>query len=147
MINLNGDVDETDLKILNMLENNSRRPLREIGEELGIATSTVYERMKKMEENEVIKRYTIEKNFKKIGMNVLSFVLIKISSGNYKKVAKEIKDIDQVLEVHAASGEYDLVTKIAIKDNSSLQDIVDQVNEMNYVDSTLTMFVMNTYKG
>ena len=144
---LNGDVDETDLEILNMLEDNSRRPLREIGEELEIATSTVYERMKKLEEKDIIKRYTIEKNFKKIGLNVLSFVLIKISSGNYKKVAKEIKDFDQVLEVHAASGEYDLVTKIATKDNSSLQDIVDKINEMDYVDSTLTMFIMNTYKG
>ena len=73
------DPDEKDYKILALLEENARLTTGEIAKELDIPQTTVHNRIKKMKQNKVIKRFTIDLNRKMIGRGLVAYILCTVS--------------------------------------------------------------------
>ncbi|ASJ02850.1 transcriptional regulator [Thermococcus profundus] len=139
-------LDEIDKKILMILQENSRSPLREIAREVNLAESTVYERIKKLRERGVIQKFTVVLDPGSLGLNILAFVLIKAKAGMYSHVASELKKYRKIVEVYETTGDYDMIAKIRTRDSDELNEFLDKIGDVEGVESTHTMVVLKVHK-
>lgn len=119
-------LDDLDWRILNVLQENSRQTYTEIGSRLGVAHSTIYDRIKKLEREEVIKKYTAIINREKIGMNYITAIMtIFTNPKESENVAEQLAAYKQVLEVSTSlSEELLIITKIVAEDREKLHDFI-----------------------
>ncbi len=114
-------LDQTDLKILKALQDNARQTYTEIGRDLDLAHSSVYERIKKMERHRIIRKYTAIVDMEKIGPIVLALVTVFTDPKENKHVAEELAKSPKVLEVYTSLSEELLVlVKVASRSQEEL---------------------------
>ena len=120
--------DELDWAILRILQENSRQTYTEIGSRLNLAHSTVYDRIKKMEEKGIIKKYSVIIDPKKAGVKVLTAMLtIFTDPKESEKVAKELAKYKEVLEVSTSlSEELCVIAEVVAEDQEKLHSFIAQ---------------------
>jgi len=146
-------LDETDYSILDMLKSNSKVRIHIIARKLGIPSSTVHHRIKKLEEKSIIKKWTIIPDPKKVGFNIKSFVLIFVDVTNLKRIGKTQKDIAEILKkipnvenVDIITGEADLLVSIRAGDMQDFQNILlDKIQSIEGIVKTKTMISLNEF--
>lgn len=119
-------LDATDLKILEALQNDARQTYTVIGKSLGIAHSTVYDRLKRMEKYGVIKKYTAIIDTDKIGAkNIIALMTVFTDPKESERVAKKICEAPQVLEVYTSlSEELQIIAKVVAENQESLHTFI-----------------------
>jgi DNA-binding Lrp family transcriptional regulator len=143
-------IDSKFRDILNLMQQNCRLSIREIAKKLSMIPSSVYNRIKKLEEDGFIKKYSAILSREKIGYNVLGVVLVSYKKGelSQKELAEKISKFSQVQDVFIVSGEWDLVLKVTEKDVNSLGEFVtEKLRKIPEVDKTETMIVLNDIKS
>ena len=121
------DLDKIDLKILKLLQQNARIPMTELAEKVGLSTTPVTERVKRLERDNIISGYHARLNPHAVGQSLLVFVEIKLrsKSGNiFEDFRREVTRIPQILECHLVSGEYDYLIKVRLPDMSASRDML-----------------------
>lgn len=135
-------IDEKDELILEELKKNARKPTKHIAESIDIPRVTVHTRIQKLIERNIIEKFTIITNYKKIGLPVTSFVFISTKTDiekNLEKITEQIATIKNVYEVHLISGEWDILVKIRGKTIEEIGEIVIQkIRPINGVAKTIT---------
>ena len=139
-------IDETDKEILNILQDDARTSFRIVAQKLGVSESTVYMRVKKMEKNGVITGYRTVIDSRKVGKNLLAFVLVRAKPTLYIEVLDALKEIDEIYEVYDVTGTYYAVLKVRTKDPVELASILDKIGTLEGVDSTETAVVLRIKK-
>ncbi len=139
-------LDEVDRKILRILQKNSRTPLREISKEVGLAESTVYERIKKLKERGIIQRFTVMLDPEALGFHIMAFILIKAQAGMYTNVASELARYPQIVEIYETTGDYDMLIKIRTSGSDELNEFLDRIGNVDGVVATHTMVVLKVHK-
>lgn len=119
-------LDTTDLEILRALQNDSRETYGAIGKRLGIAHSTVYDRIRKMEEQKVIKNYTTTVDAEKIGVrNITAIVTVYADPKETERVAEKLAALSQVLEVYTSlSEELLVIAKVTASSQEDLHEFI-----------------------
>jgi len=119
-------LDDLDWKILQILQENAKLTFTEIGNTLGVAHSTVYDRIKKMEEVGIIEKYTVLFNLDKLGLkNVTALVTIFTDPKESENVAQKLCESKHVLEVSTSlSEELIIIAKIVAKDQENLHSFI-----------------------
>jgi len=135
-------LDEKDLAIIKALEEDSRRSTKAMSEDLGIPRATVHERIKRMAEKGVIKRFTISLDHSALGEPIVAFILVSFlpnAKVSQREVAQRISHLDGVYEVHLISGEYDMLVKVRGRSMEGIGDLViGRIREVEGVGRTLT---------
>ncbi|NJE09394.1 Lrp/AsnC family transcriptional regulator [Thermococcus sp. MAR1] len=139
-------LDDIDRKILAILQKNSRTPLREISKEVNLAESTVYERIKKLKERGIIKKFTVILDPESLGFKILAFILIKAKAGEYSHVASELKKYPEIVEIFETTGDHDMLVKIRTRGSEELNEFLDTIGEIEGVVATHTMVVLKVHK-
>ena len=124
------DLDKTDRKILRLLQQNARIPMTELAEKVGLSTTPVTERVRRLERDGYITGYHARLNPHALGQNLLVFVEIKLrsKSGNiFEDFRREVLKIPQILECHLVSGEYDYLIKVRLPDMSAYRDMLGNI--------------------
>ena len=124
------DLDKIDLKILKLLQQNARIPMTELAEKVGLSTTPVTERVKRLERDSIISGYHARLNPDAVGQSLLVFVEIKLrsKSGNiFEDFRREVTRIPQILECHLVSGEYDYLIKVRLPDMSAYRDMLGNI--------------------
>ena len=144
-------IDEKDEKIIEELKKNSRNTTKNIAKNLKIPRVTVHDRLNKMKEKGIIKKFTVNIDYKKIGFPTEVFIFVSFQSGldiSQRELAKRISIIRGIYEVHIISGEYDLLLKVR---GESLEKIgklvVDKLRKIEGVGRTLTFACFETIKS
>jgi Lrp/AsnC family transcriptional regulator for asnA, asnC and gidA len=119
-------LDSLDWKILKALQENSKQTYSEVGRQLGVAHSTVYDRIRKMEKNGVIKKWTVDIDHEKIGMNyVTARMTVYTDPKESENVAKKLSEAKQVLEVSMSlSEELLIIVKVIARDQDELHSFI-----------------------
>jgi len=119
-------LDSLDWEILKALQENSKQTYSEVGRQLGVAHSTVYDRIRKMEKNGVIKKWTVDIDHEKIGMNyVTARMTVYTDPKESENVAKELSAAKEVLEVSMSlSEELLIIAKVIARDQDELHSFV-----------------------
>ena len=115
-------LDDTDLKILEALQEDATQTYTAIGKNLGVAHSTVYDRIKKMEHHGIIKKYIAVIDAEKAGTrNITAIMTIYTDPKESEKVAEKLCQASQVLEVYTSlSEELQIIAKVVAENQESL---------------------------
>jgi len=121
-------LDDLDWKILKALQNDARQTYTEIGRRLGLAHSTIYDRIKRMEEQGIIKEYTTIFDLQRIGIKkVTAIVTVFTDPKEIENVAKKLSEFTQVSEVFTSlSEELLVIAKVIAEDPDSLHSFIAQ---------------------
>ncbi|MFW6108846.1 MAG: Lrp/AsnC family transcriptional regulator [archaeon] len=132
-------VDEKDIIILQKLQEDMTKSYKAIADELDMPATTVYNRVKKMEESRVIKGYKPILDATKLGFPTTCFLLITVtfkdSKGNVLDlghIAEEIAEDPRVQEVHIVAGDWDILVKMKTKDVQQIGDFIN--NRLRYIE-------------
>jgi len=143
-------LDEKDMAILDELIKDSRKTTKAIARELDIPRATVHDRIVKMEQKKLIKKYTAIPDYSQLGIGVTAFILVQFSPQegmSQRETAEEIAELRGIYEVHMISGEYDMLLKVR---GSSMEEIgklvIDRLREIKGVARTLTCACFTTVK-
>lgn len=114
-------IDATDLKILNILQQNARTSNAQIARELGMAPSAILERIRKLEEREVIRGYEARIDPEVLGLSLLAYVFVRSDEApGEARVGELLARIPEVQEVHHIAGEDCFLVKVRTADARSL---------------------------
>ena len=143
-------IDKKDELILKELEKNSRETATSLSRTLNIPRVTIHDRIQKMINNKIIKKFTIIPDYKKINQGCKVFIFVSFRSDydiSQKELAKKISKINGIYEVNIISGEYDLLLKVR---GSTLDEIgklvVEKLRQIKGVGKTLTFACFDTIK-
>ncbi|MGC8817038.1 MAG: Lrp/AsnC family transcriptional regulator [Candidatus Hadarchaeum sp.] len=140
-------MDNVDLKLLKMLVEDAHTPLRKLGREVGLSTSGVRRRIKKLEKNGVIKKYAAIIDPKKYGYGVTAFISVDADSRELGELTKSLSHRHEVCELHRTTGGHDLMIKVKVKDVDALNKFVDDhIRCFDSVKRVRTTLAMETIK-
>lgn len=143
-------LDARDLAILKLLQQNARITVKEISEKIHLSTTPVHERIKRMEENGVIKQYVTLLDHAKVkkGLMVICYVSLKEHSKNAgNKFIKTIHELNEVTECFNISGEFDFMLKVVCEDMNAYYDFhVNRLSPIENMGHVQSVFVMGIIK-
>ena len=120
-------VDDLDKQLIEELKNNSRLSFADLGRKINLSPSAVRERVQKLEDTGVIQKYTIQLDNKKLGNDLEAFILLKVFPGQLIHILKKIKSFKEVKEAHRITGSQNIHLKVVVKNQLSLQGLLDQL--------------------
>ena len=147
-------IDDTNLKILALLQEDCKLGVQKISESVGKGISTVHARIKAMEHSKIIKQYSAILDPVLLNRPTLALIFVTIRYRvpgepdllSQKEFCQEIAKHPFVQEVFVLSGQYDVFLKVRTRDVEEMNRfIVDFLRELPAVDRTLTMFVMDNF--
>lgn len=140
-------IDEIDLKIIELLQENSRIRHSELAEKVKLTVPAISERIKKLEDRGLIERYTTKINFKKVGYDVIAFIFVFMESSKYYPgFVQRAKQEEEILECHSITGEGSHLLKVVTKNTSTLEKILSRIQAWPGVTGTKTNVVLSTIK-
>jgi len=139
-------LDEVDKAILRELISNARLSFREIARRIGVSTATVANKVRKMEEEGVIRGYTTIVDAEKLGYDIVAVIEVVISKGKVANVEEEIAKAPNVQAVYDVTGESDAIIVARFKSRAELSNFVKKLLSMEYVERTITHVVLNVKK-
>lgn len=143
------DLDNTDLQILERMQDNARISNADLARELNMAPSAVLERVKKLEQKNVIIRYSARINPAAVQQKLVAFMFIRSSEGFTcsSQTAKNLAQIPEIQEVHHIAGEDCFLVKIRTTDAASLMELMrNSLQKIPNIASTKTTIVLETVK-
>lgn len=141
-----GEVDETDMKIVQMLEKDARTSFREIAKKLRISEGTVYNRVKRMQEADVIKGFSVRSDPMKLGKDLAAVIGLRVLGGHLVEVEKAVAKYDEVRAVYDVTGDYDAILVARFSTRAELNRFIKDVLANEFVDRTATYIVLNVVK-
>ncbi|HTS45967.1 MAG TPA: Lrp/AsnC family transcriptional regulator [Puia sp.] len=145
---MDDSLDKIDLHILQSMQANARISNVDLARELKMAPSAVLERVKKLEQNQVIKEYTTQINPDVFDQKLLAFIFIKATDGlGCSTTGLALSKIPEVQEVHHVAGEDCYLVKVRTNDSASLMSLMrNKFSKIPNILSTKTTIVLETVK-
>ena len=142
------NVDNISLKILGLLQENARMSYTEIGQRIGMASTSVKERIEKMEDSGVISQYTIKLDNEKLGYPINAIITVSCSGAYTPKeqvIVDMLSEYPQVLEVLRISGKNDFLVKVCVQSMEEYKEINDKLGKFGQIETSfiVTSFVNN----
>ncbi|MBW7888270.1 MAG: Lrp/AsnC family transcriptional regulator [Bacteroidetes bacterium] len=140
-------IDDIDITILDILQKNGRTRRNDLAQTVGLSIPSISERLKKLEENGVIKGFFAELDPKKVGKDITAFIKVSVDkSKHYQAFIEQAKLLDEVLEIHAITGDGSHLLKVRTENTSSLEKLLSKIQAWNGVTMTSTSLVLSTHK-
>ena len=141
------DLDALDLRIVDRLLRDGRAPAAQIAEEIGLSRPAVADRIEKLERNGVIRGTTVVIEPQSLGRHVTAFVAARGAKLTPRGLAvfKALMKSDEILEVHTVAGDDCYLIKVRTDSLTSLNALVNQINEAPISLVTRTTIVMQTH--
>jgi Lrp/AsnC family transcriptional regulator len=143
---INIELDSKDIKILNILQEDSTLSVQAISGQIGLTNNPCWRRIKRLQDSGVIEKNTIAINRQLIGLGTTAFVTLRIESHNIEwldRFAACINEMPEVIECHRMTGDVDYLLKLAVRDlihyDAVYQKLVTKVPGLIDVSSTFSM--------
>ncbi|MCL7765012.1 Lrp/AsnC family transcriptional regulator [Polaribacter sp. Z014] len=144
-------LDTIDKKLINLLQENCKQTTKQLSLHLNLSVTAVYERVKKLENQKVIKKYVAIINKNKIEKSFLVFCHIKLIQHSKEYVTtfeREVLKLEEVSECFHVSGDYDYILKIYVKDMDAYRNfMVTKLTAIKYIGSTHSIFTIEQVKN
>lgn len=144
-------LDSTDKKLINLVQQNSKQTTKQLSLQLNLSVTAVYERIKKLEKEKIIKKYVAIINKNKIEKSFLVFCHIKLVQHTKEHIItfeREISKLEEVSECFHVSGDYDYILKIYTKNMETYRDFMTtKLTAIKYIGSTHSIFTIGEVKN
>jgi len=144
-------LDAIDKKLLFLLQNDCKKTTKELSLKLNLSVTAVYERIKKLEREGVITKYVALVNKSKIDKGFVVFCHLKLVQHTKEFLTRfenEVVQLNEVLECHHVSGDYDYILKVLVKDMQAYREfLVTKLTSLQHIGSTQSTFMISEVKN
>ena len=130
-------MDRTDYQILNLLQRDSRTTLKCIGDQVGLTAPAVSERIRRMEEKGVIKRFSISIDRTLLDCNLTGFILIALFPEKYSQFCKFCEETPAITAHHHLVGKLNGLLRFAVKDTHELDNLLSNSSFISFKSAFL----------
>lgn len=120
-------VDALNWQILKCLQENARMSNAEIGRRIGVSSPAVAERIKKMEDAEVIQSYRTLVSPLEMGYQLKAIITLRAFMGMLKPFLEKVKTYDEVINCYRITGNENIVMEVVLKNQQHLEEFIDQL--------------------
>ena len=121
------ELNDVDLQLLEILQEDARRPFSAIARDLKIPESTVRYRVERLQEGGVISRFMAILDPRKIGQAITAIALIKVDAGLIEEASKRLAAFDESHHLFRSTGTYDLVSVVHARDMRHLNELITNI--------------------
>ena len=139
-------VDEKDLEIIKLLEENARTPLTRIAEKIGMSDVAVRKRLKRLEEEGIIKAYRLRLDHAKLGYRARALIGFNVEAGRLLEVVRELSENPNVKFLAITSGDSMVIADYWAKDNTELEKFVSELRSKYNIKDIKPSLVLEVVK-
>lgn len=144
-------LDEIDIKILTLLQENSRLTNKEIASAIHLSPTPTFERVKRLEREGYIEKYMAVLNAEKLNRGFIAFCYISMKQHTYdnsQRIMEAVQKIPEIVECYNISGDYDFLLKIYVSDMKAYQQFVLKIlGDIDCIGSLNSSFVLGEVKN
>ena len=143
-------MDKIDIKILKILQENCKITNLDLSKRIGLSPAPTLERVKKLEQTQIIDSYHAKVSPQAIGLSVKTFVLVSLAwhrPNALENFIKKIKSIGEITECYIITGEADILMKIICKDIPTYENILFKtLSQIEEIERMKTLMTLSTVK-
>jgi Lrp/AsnC family leucine-responsive transcriptional regulator len=143
-------LDETDKKILRILQNNGRITNLQLSQEIGLSPAPTLERVRKLEKAGVIKGYHAFVNAQLLGFGlkvIIQVSLVRQIENAVQTFSQKINEIEEIIECNQVTGDYDYIIKVLVKDIAEYDKLVnDKLSKIEEIGQMRSSVILSTVK-
>ncbi|GJQ62907.1 MAG: AsnC family transcriptional regulator [Melioribacteraceae bacterium] len=140
-------LDRIDIQILSILQQNGRTKRSVIAEKVGLSLPSLSERIKKLEDHEIIQGYFTRVNRKAFNFDIMVIInVITESSKNFQVLSENVHSTPEILECYSVLGDSSHIMKAMVKDTEALEKLLGKIQSWPGVARTVTNFVLSAIK-
>ncbi|MBI2654084.1 Lrp/AsnC family transcriptional regulator [Candidatus Woesearchaeota archaeon] len=140
-------MDKLDLGIIETLSKNSRTPFMEIARKLKVSESTIRKRVSKLEDEGIIKKYSLVVDTNKIGIAHRALIGVDVTPEKYLDVAKKLAEFDGVKFAASTTGDHMFMLEVWTKNDDELRAVSDKLKGIDGVTRICPAIIKDTLKG
>jgi Lrp/AsnC family transcriptional regulator, leucine-responsive regulatory protein len=137
------DLDRKDFALLEALQQNASQRLEDLARLVKLAPSSVHERLRRLERERVIQKWTVDVDLAALGLGVVAFVGIR-ATRPCSELLESIKEIPSVEECHSVAGGLSMILKVRVANTAALLSLSDHLRQIPGIVQTETTIVLKT---
>jgi DNA-binding Lrp family transcriptional regulator len=136
-------LDPIDLTLIDAIQQNATQRLEDLGRLVHLAPSSVHDRLRRLERDGVIRRWTVDLDASQLGLGVLAYIGVS-SSRNCSVLVEDLLAIPEIEEAHSVAGELCMMLKVRVPDTNALLGLIERLRQLDGVKATHTTVVLKT---
>ena len=139
-------LDVLDMKIIQHLTDNGKMTYREIAEDAGVSEATIKNRIDRLIESGVIKKFTVMMDYHKLGRAIKSFIGLKVQPTKIQEIVEHISKHPDVFVLYRTSGDVDLLFEVIFEKMEDLNKFLESELALDGILGTVVTIVIGPYK-
>jgi Lrp/AsnC family leucine-responsive transcriptional regulator len=141
-------VEETDRKIVSLLARNGRMSFTELARQAGLSVSAVHQRVRRLEQDGVIKGYAAMFNPEDVGLPLTAFVSVKpFDDAAPDDLPLRLQHLTAIEACHSVAGEENYILKVRVASPAALEDLLSQIRTLGRVSTRTTVVLSTPYEN
>ena len=132
-------IDEIDRKLLSELQSDARISYAELGRRVGLTTPAVIERVRKLEDAQIVTGYRAEIDPAKVGMPITAFIRMSITGVDYSHIIEVAEQSKEILECHRGAGGDSFIMRVVVSSVEHLQEVIDRLTPYGITTTTIVL--------
>ena len=132
-------MDQTDLKIISILQKDGRISMKELGREVSLSPPAVAERVKRLEDDGVIEKYKAVVNNEKVGKPICVLINASINPEKQEKFLEFARTAEEIVECHHVTGPRSMIMKAFLREMSHLEELVGKIQSYGNTETYIIM--------
>ncbi len=137
-------LDRKDFGLLESLLQNASQRLEDLAKRVGLAPSSVHDRLRRLQSEGIIRRWTVDVDAAALGLSVLAFVGVRATKPCSELMPK-LRDIACIEECHSVAGDLSMILKVRVPTTDHLLELSDQLRQIPGIEQTETTIVLKTH--
>lgn len=134
-------MDKIDKKLITLLQNNARMPLKALAENVFLSSPAVSARIERLEKEEIIEGYEVKINQLKLGYHITAFINLEVAPVQKPEFYPFVKSCPNVVECNCVTGNYSMLLKVVFPSTMELDTFIGQLQKFG---RTSTQIVFST---
>jgi DNA-binding Lrp family transcriptional regulator len=139
-------IEPLDLEIMKALQKDPRASYRDIARKIGVAVGTVHARIQKLEEQKILRYFSVDLDLSKLGYELTALILMRVKGKHIRDVESRISHIKNVCVVYDITGDFDVAVIAKFPSSASMDHFIKEILSIDYVERTATNIVLNSLK-
>jgi Lrp/AsnC family leucine-responsive transcriptional regulator len=137
------DLDKKDFALIDALQQNASQRLEDLARMVQLAPSSVHDRLRRLERDGIIKKWTIDLDVSALGLGVLAFVGVR-ATRPCSELLEALRAIPSIEECHSVAGELSMMLKVRVATTPALLEFSERLRQIPGIEQTETTIVLKT---
>jgi len=141
------DLDDTDKSILKILQNDGKASLRDIEKEIGLSTTAIRARLKRLTDSHIIKKYMAIIDCRQLGYREMVIASLRVNSSlPLEQIKRKVEEIEQIKYAYIVTGEYPIFLMFKCLDHEDAMKLIEKLRNLPGVEEVKTQLVLDRVK-